>query len=326
MSAKEFLDLSYSKLLFHAIGNCIVLTTYSNIICRPMRLLIKRSMEKSRETVVSSRFSHRSGPRTRSADCRDDKARPSKVLKPDNTSTGDSIKHFTLLACGSFNPITNMHLRMFEVGKNYLRSRFPECNVKGIISPVSDTYGKKGLAESKHRLKMCSLAIKSNNWIEISNWESKQESWTPTMKVLEQIGKMVGQDAGHTELLLLCGSDLMESFNTPGLWKSSDIEKIVSTFGLLVLQRYGFSSQDIVDSHEIMSKHKCKIHTVADEVVNNTSSTTVRRLLRNDQSVKYLIPDCVVQYIMKNDLYASEESENRNANIELKPFQVNRDT
>lgn len=27
-----------------------------------------------------------------------------------------------LLACGSFNPITNMHLRLFELGKDYMNA------------------------------------------------------------------------------------------------------------------------------------------------------------------------------------------------------------
>lgn len=27
-----------------------------------------------------------------------------------------------LLACGSFNPITNMHLRLFELAKDYLNA------------------------------------------------------------------------------------------------------------------------------------------------------------------------------------------------------------
>lgn len=274
---------------------------------------------------MSGHFSVGSGPRTRSAACRDGET-PSKISKIHDNISENSIKHFVLLACGSFNPITNMHLRMFEVGKNYLRSKFPGCEVRGIISPVSDVYGKKGLEEARHRVKMCSLAIRSNNWLEISAWESKQESWTPTVNVLDHIGKMVGHNMNHTELLLLCGSDLMKSFNTPGLWKSADIKRIVNDYGLLVLERPGFTSQDIVDSHEIMRKHKCKIHTTVDKVTNDTSSTSVRTLLREGQSAKYLIPDSVNQYILKNDLYSSEESENKNANVELKPFEVNRNT
>jgi len=46
-----------------------------------------------------------------------------------------------LLACGSFNPPTLMHLRMFEVAKDTLR-RLGTQVVGGVISPVHDGYGK----------------------------------------------------------------------------------------------------------------------------------------------------------------------------------------
>lgn len=33
---------------------------------------------------------------------------------------GRNITEVVLLACGSFNPITNMHLRMFELARDQL--------------------------------------------------------------------------------------------------------------------------------------------------------------------------------------------------------------
>jgi nicotinamide mononucleotide adenylyltransferase len=68
-----------------------------------------------------------------------------------------------LINCGSFNPVTNMHLRMFgllkvfffcltiyfkkinilqiEIAKDFFRSEYNV--VQGIISPVSNYYKKK---------------------------------------------------------------------------------------------------------------------------------------------------------------------------------------
>ena len=40
-----------------------------------------------------------------------------------------------LLACGSFNPITNMHLRMFEIAKDALEKKGNFFVAGGIISP-----------------------------------------------------------------------------------------------------------------------------------------------------------------------------------------------
>ena len=60
-------------------------------------------------------------------------------------SQNDDLKNnnITLVACGSFNPVTYMHLRMFELAKDCLQECFPNCTVtSGIISPVGDSYGK----------------------------------------------------------------------------------------------------------------------------------------------------------------------------------------
>jgi nicotinamide mononucleotide adenylyltransferase len=58
-----------------------------------------------------------------------------------------------LVACGSFSPITFLHLRMFEMAKDYVRQN-PACNfeiVGGYLSPVSDKYTKPGLVSAAHR-------------------------------------------------------------------------------------------------------------------------------------------------------------------------------
>ncbi|GBN07102.1 hypothetical protein AVEN_74655-1, partial [Araneus ventricosus] len=89
-------------------------------------------------------------------------------------------------------------------------------------------------------------------------WESDQESWTPTVKVLEyhqnilnsitntnnvQISASKKQKldvenmnavnnneqtkdwdlSQPVHLMLLCGGDLLESFNVPDLWASADV-------------------------------------------------------------------------------------------------------
>ena len=38
------------------------------------------------------------------------------------------------LACGSFNPPTNMHLRLFELARDHFRERLPLSTVLGKVS------------------------------------------------------------------------------------------------------------------------------------------------------------------------------------------------
>jgi len=56
-----------------------------------------------------------------------------------------------LVACGSFSPVTYLHLRMFEMAKDYVRQNTNFEIVGGYLSPVSDMYKKPGLQSAQHR-------------------------------------------------------------------------------------------------------------------------------------------------------------------------------
>lgn len=64
----------------------------------------------------------------------------------------DSTKQpVVLVACGSFSPVTYLHLRMFEMARDYVRQQTEYEIVGGYLSPVSDMYKKPGLLSAKHR-------------------------------------------------------------------------------------------------------------------------------------------------------------------------------
>lgn len=56
-----------------------------------------------------------------------------------------------LVGCGSFSPVTYLHLRMFEMAKDYIRQYTDFEIVGGYLSPVSDMYKKPGLLSADHR-------------------------------------------------------------------------------------------------------------------------------------------------------------------------------
>lgn len=118
--------------------------------------------------------------------------------------------------------------------------------VGGIISPVHDEYGKKGLVPQTHRLTMLKLALKSSDWIRLSEWETQQEGWSRTKNTLQYhqnfinsivrdinginssnlpnwIPKNICQIKDPIQIKLLCGADLLESFATPDLWHKDDV-------------------------------------------------------------------------------------------------------
>ncbi|KAM4609938.1 nicotinamide/nicotinic acid mononucleotide adenylyltransferase 1-like [Polymixia lowei] len=261
------------------------------------------------------------------------------------------VTKVVLLACGSFNPITNMHLRMFELARDYLEDTGQYRVVRGIISPVGDGYKKKGLIEAHHRVEMARLATDNSDWIRVDSWESLQPDWVETAKVVRRhYGDLVAAEQNSDEvdtvkytkkrrieessfegssycvrkdvpqLMLLCGADVLESFGIPNLWKQEDITEIAGRYGMVCITRSGNDPHKFIQQSDTLWKHRKKIHVVREWVTNEISATHVRRALRRGQSVRYLLPEPVVQYIKEHNLY-SAESEQKNADVVLAPLQ-----
>lgn len=264
-----------------------------------------------------------------------------------------------LLACGSFNPITNMHLRLFELAKDHMNATGKYRVIKGIISPVGDAYKKKGLISAHHRVVMAQLATKNSGWVEVDTWESLQKEWVETAKVLRHHQEKLEASGGEQQdsavlerpgrkrkwteqrsevsqkkplepqrkdvprVKLLCGADLLESFGVPDLWKREDIANIVGSYGLVCVTRAGNDAQRFIYESDVLWRHQANIHLVNEWITNDISATKIRRALRRSQSIRYLVPDLVQEYIEKHDLY-SAESEERNVGVVLAPLQRNR--
>ena len=91
-----------------------------------------------------------------------------------------------IVACGSFSPITYLHLRMFEMALDAINEQTRFEVVGGYYSPVNDTYRKPGLAPAHHRVRMCELACeRTSTWLMVDAWESLQPTYTRTAKVLD---------------------------------------------------------------------------------------------------------------------------------------------
>uniref|UniRef100_A0AAQ5XUS4 Nicotinamide/nicotinic acid mononucleotide adenylyltransferase 3 n=1 Tax=Amphiprion ocellaris TaxID=80972 RepID=A0AAQ5XUS4_AMPOC len=153
-----------------------------------------------------------------------------------------------LLACGSFNPITNQHMRLFELARDHMHSTGPSPRLK-----------------------------------------------------------------------LLCGADFLDTFKIPGLWRDDHVEELVGRFGLVCVSRGRLQPERAVHESDTLSSHRQNIFLVREWVRNETSATEVRRALRRGLSVKYLIPDTVIEYIHRHNLY-TEDSERRNEGTVLRPL------
>ncbi|EEP76320.1 nicotinamide-nucleotide adenylyltransferase 2 [Uncinocarpus reesii 1704] len=219
-----------------------------------------------------------------------------------------------LVACGSFSPITYLHLRMFEMAADYVKFSTKFELIGGYLSPVSDAYRKAGLASARHRIAMCRLAVdKTSNWLMVDPWEALQKEYSPTAKVLDHFDHEIntvrgGIDVGNgtrkpVRIALLAGADLIHTMSTPGVWSEEDLDHILGRYGTFIVERSG---TDIDEAIAGLQPWKDNIYVIQQLIQNDVSSTKIRLFLRREMSVRYLIPGPVISYIEKHNLYEED--------------------
>jgi nicotinamide mononucleotide adenylyltransferase len=208
-----------------------------------------------------------------------------------------------ILSCGSFSPITYLHLRIFEMARDHLQQNDFDV-IGGFASPVSDGYGKKGLAAIGHRLAMVDLALQSSSWVAVDRWEGANTQWTPTVAVMrhfqQEVDLRVGVDPAtgrRARVMLLCGSDLLDSFNTPNLWATQDMREqhflcylfgvfcalqlwravdILQQFGIVCIERDTAATANVIFGNDLLFANSRHIVSVKQFITNDISSTKVR--------------------------------------------------
>lgn len=158
------------------------------------------------------------------------------------------------------------HIFFAEIAKDHFAELGTHEVIGGIVSPVHDAYGKKGLVSQTHRHAMIKLALETSSWIRISDWESQQEAWSRTRSTLQYhqnylnsiirdlngvntsnlpnwLPDNVKQLKDPVHIKLLCGADLLESFATPGLWDNDDVSSIFKVLVSINLNRLHNSSK-----------------------------------------------------------------------------------
>lgn len=227
---------------------------------------------------------------------------------------------------------------MFEMASDYAKFNTKYEIVGGFLSPVSEAYKKQGLASAKHRIQMCSFAASiTSDWLSCDPWEAIQPDYVPTAQVLDHFDHEINTVLGGCEdvhgnkqpvrIALLAGADLIQTMSTPGVWSEKDLDHILGNFGAFIIERTG---TDIDEALAGLKQYQDKIHVIpqviivrhysqtptghdqssGDEVYaditssqNDVSSTKVRLMRKRDLSLRYVVPDPVIDYIQEHGLY-----------------------
>ncbi|ORY61308.1 uncharacterized protein BCR38DRAFT_347742 [Pseudomassariella vexata] len=223
-----------------------------------------------------------------------------------------------LVACGSFSPITILHLRMFSHAYDYVKANTNFTVVGAYLSPVSDAYKKAGLASSTHRLRMAELAAEEINnttdFLMVDEWEAVQPAYMPTAKVLDHFEHEINDVIGGVEntngqkqpvrIALLAGSDLIQTMSAPGVWSQDDLAHILGKYGAFVIERAGTDIQEALGS---LKEWEDNIYYIPQLITNEVSSTKIRLAIKRWMNIDYLVPATVVNYIKEHGLYQDED-------------------
>ncbi|TVR77842.1 MAG: nicotinate-nucleotide adenylyltransferase [Chitinophagaceae bacterium] len=182
---------------------------------------------------------------------------------------------------GTFNPIHIGHL----IIANYFVENSHIDKVWFVVTPQNPFKQKSSLLNEYERLKMVETAIEDNERLSVSNVEFMLKKPSYTIDTLTKLTEMFPK----YEFSLIMGGDNLDSFHK---WKN--YETILKYYHLLVYRREGFDLNE-------WKKHP-KV-TILDVPLLNISASLIRNMIKEEKSVKYLIPDKVNNYIEKNSLY-----------------------
>ena len=212
-----------------------------------------------------------------------------------------------LLACGSFNPPHKVHVRMLELAGDAL-SRTGVQVLGAYMSPVSSRYEKKGLVDAKHRVAMCEAAVRDSALVMVDDWEATQPQWSRTVDVLESVRSRIRESVGGApvRVMIVCGSDLIESFTVPNLWSEEHMLSLVVENGIVCISRPGYDGRRTLEGIDSLHDRQGDWRTlfVENDVLADLSSTKLREALASGDPIEDLVPEGVEAYVRENGLYA----------------------
>ncbi len=180
---------------------------------------------------------------------------------------------------GSFNPI---HIGHLIIG-NYIAEHTSVDQVWFVVSPQNPLKKSSTLLNEYQRLHLVKLAVEGNSKLKVSDIEFKLPRPSYTIDTLVYLQEKYPPH----QFTIIIGSD---SFCNINKWKNH--EKLLSDFLFYVYLRPSFS----VDT-------KFSNVTILQAPMLEISSTQVRSFIKQGKSIKYLVPDAVMEEIEKGGYY-----------------------
>ena len=181
---------------------------------------------------------------------------------------------------GTFDPIHLGHMRMAEVAREKMRLD----KVIFVPSHLPPHKRSAGLSSSKIRLKMAHIAVESNPHFEVSSFETERPGKSYSIETVRHFKNIFPS----TKFFFIIGTDAFAKLHQ---WKN--IEEILKMVEFVVVNRHGnFNSHQRIKHHSVLMPGM------------DISSSNIRQLVRQEKSIRYLVPEVVREYIEQHNLYS----------------------
>ena len=202
---------------------------------------------------------------------------------------------------GTFDPPHLGHLRAAEVVKDALRLD------KVLFVPASTPPHKASppVTEAEHRASMLERALSGEPFFEVSRLELDRGGRSYTIDTLEAFAA----GSKDSRFIFVTGTDAFSEIRT---WKSW--QQLLDSHWFVVHERPGFPIEDVQDvlpegtDSRVLGESELEPGTEPRVLflrrpMLQVSSTEIRRSVRENRSIRFLVPDAVAAYIRENRLY-----------------------
>lgn len=197
---------------------------------------------------------------------------------------------------GTFDPIHVGHLILAE-------NAWHQFGLEKILFMPSANpphkLNRKGRACIEERVDMVQRAISGNPHFELSLEEAFRKEYCYTSETLRKMKK----EHPDTEYYFIMGADSLYHIES---WK--DPEKILEMATIVVAGRAGTGTSLSSQIEYIENKYDATIYRLNSPVLE-ISSNDIRRRVRDGESIRYLLPSKVVDYIYGHNLYQPDPPE-----------------
>lgn len=193
---------------------------------------------------------------------------------------------------GSFNPIHNGHLicaRAVAEAAGFDRV---------VLIPAGQPPHKPrtpDIAPAEHRLEMCRLAAGlESDLFEACDAEVRKTGQSYTIDTVRLL-----RSQGWEEVHWLIGADMLQILPQ---WREA--EALVREASLVVMARPGWN----IDLAALPPAFRVLQHSIVSAPMLDISSSDIRKRLATGRSIRFLVPECVEQYIHAHGLYRHHQA------------------